>query len=398
MKQRIISKTVWMLSLVSLFTDMASEMLYPVMPLYLKEIGFSVISIGILEGVAEAIAGLSKGYFGAWSDSIGKRTPFIRWGYGLSAGSKPLLALFTYAPWVFFCRTIDRIGKGIRTAPRDALLSDEATSATKGRVFGFHRSMDTLGAMIGPSLALLFLYFYPSQYKELFLWALLPGIGAILLTFLVKEKKNVNPDTLPSKKLSTKKPFSFKDSFTYIAKAGKDYKVLVGGLLVFFLFNSSDVFLLLKMKESGMSDTVTIGIYILYNGVYALMAYPLGHAADKIGLKKVLLSGLILFAIVYAGFAFSDSLYAFAALFMLYGIYAAATEGIAKAWISNMADKAETGVAIGSFEGFKNLAAMFASFIAGLLWYQFGAGVTFISTAIITLVVVAFLYFRARTT
>lgn len=384
-----------MLSLVSLFTDMASEMLYPVMPLYLKEIGFSVIGIGILEGVAEAVAGLSKGYFGAWSDSIGKRTPFIRLGYGLSAASKPLLALFTYTPWVFLCRTIDRFGKGIRTAPRDALLSDEATPATKASVFGFHRSMDTVGAMIGPSLALLFLYFYPSQYKELFLWALIPGVGAVLLTFLIKEKPFIPSHSTQVEKDEKKKSFSFKASFAYITKAPKGYKVLVGGLLFFFLFNSSDVFLLLKMKESGMSDTATIGIYILYNAVYALMAYPLGHAADKMGLKKVLLSGLVLFAVVYAGFAFSGSMYVFAGMFVLYGIYAAATEGIAKAWISNVVSKTETGVAIGSFEGFKNIAAMIASFIAGLLWFHFGAAATFMTTAIITLMVVVFLQLKA---
>src|SRR6188472_867359 len=151
-----------------MFTDTASEMLYPIMPIYLKTIGFSILLIGILEGVAEATAGFSKGYFGKLSDNSGKRVPFVQLGYALSAVSKPMMAVFIYPLWIFFARTIDRIGKGIRTGARDAMLSDEATAETKGHVFGFHRSMDTLGAVVGPSLALLYLYFNPENYKTLF--------------------------------------------------------------------------------------------------------------------------------------------------------------------------------------------------------------------------------------
>jgi MFS family permease len=388
MKRRVITKTVWMLSLVSLFTDMASEMLYPVMPLYLKEIGFSMLTIGILEGVAEAVAGLSKGYFGAWSDSTGKRMPFVRWGYGLSAASKPMLALFSYLPWVFLCRTVDRVGKGLRTAPRDALLSDEATPATKGRVFGFHRSMDTVGAMIGPGAALVFLYYFPTQYKVLFLWAFLPGVAAIILTMVIRERR---------RPVSTvRKPFSFKTSFAYLPRATQGYKMLVIPLLFFTLFNSSDVFLLIRMKDAGLSDTALIGVYIFYNAVYAALAYPLGHVADKWGLKKVLLTGLVLFAVVYFGMAVFDHWTAFGVMFFFYGCYAAATEGIAKAWISNVVPKEEVATAIGTFEGFKNLAAMCASFIAGVLWDQFGPATAFLSTAIVTSGVVVFIISRVK--
>jgi MFS family permease len=394
MKQRVITKTVWLLSLVSLFTDMASEMLYPVMPLYLKEIGFSMVAIGILEGVAEAVAGLSKGYFGAWSDSIGKRMPFVRWGYGLSAMSKPLLSLIGWWPWIFFCRTMDRIGKGLRTAPRDALLSDEATPATKGRVFGFHRSLDTVGAMIGPAGALLFLYYFPGQYKSLFIWAFIPGVAAIVVTLIIKEKRRFKEDL--SKKEGTKKGFSFITSFKYLPKAGSNYKLLVIPLLVFTLFNSSDVFLLLRMKDAGLSDATLIGMYILYNAVYAALAYPMGHLADKIGMKTILLTGLGLFALVYFGMSFLNQAIGFAVMFVLYGCYAAATEGIAKAWISNIVPKEETATAIGTFEGFRNLSAMMASFIAGLLWQQFGAAATFLSSAIVTILVVLFLAIKIK--
>ncbi len=186
---RVITKTVWILSLVSLFTDMASEMLYPIMPLFLKQIGYSAIFIGVLEGVAEAVAGLTKSYFGKRSDAMGKRLPFIQLGYGLSAISKPMLAIFIYPWWVFFSRTTDRLGKGIRTGARDAMLSDECNPETKGRVFGFHRSMDTLGAVFGPAIALIYLYFNPEHYQMLFIIAVVPGVLAIISTLFIKEFK-----------------------------------------------------------------------------------------------------------------------------------------------------------------------------------------------------------------
>ena len=153
-----ITRVVWILSLVSMFADIASEMLYPIIPVYLQNIGFSIFLIGLLEGVAEATSGLSKGYFGNWSDRIGRRMPFVRMGYFLSAIAKPLMVIFKFPVWVFFARTIDRLGKGSRTAPRDAILSTESTLQTKGQVFSFHRGWDTLGAVFGPAFALLFLH------------------------------------------------------------------------------------------------------------------------------------------------------------------------------------------------------------------------------------------------
>ena len=385
---KIITRTVLLLSLVSLFTDMASEMLYPVMPLYLREIGFSVIAIGVLEGFAEAVAGLSKGYFGTWSDNIGLRMPFVRWGYGLSAISKPMMAAFTYVWWVFFARALDRTGKGLRTGARDAILSEQAAPQTKARVFGFHRSMDTTGAIIGPSLALLFLYFFPDEYRQLFLWAFIPGIAAIIVTFLIKEKRR---ETKKEKQYP-----SFKAFYQYWIQAPTAYKKLTGALLVFTLFNSSDVLLLLRMKETGTSDTVLIGVYIFYNAVYAILAYPFGALADKTSLKKILLSGLFLFAIVYAGMSIKGNVFWYLFLFLLYGAYAAATEGISKAWIIKLVDQDRVATAIGTYTGFQSVAALLASSIAGILWFYFGAPVAFISSAIITLLVVIYLYFKTK--
>ena len=388
--QKIITRTVWLLSLVSLFNDVASEMLIPVMPMFLKHIGFSIVLIGVLEGIAEAIAGLSKSYFGRRSDVRGKRLPFIQLGYTLSAVSKPMMAMFVYPLWIFFARTLDRLGKGVRTAARDAMLSDEATPATKGRVFGFNRSMDTLGAVIGPAIALVFLYFFPDNYRSLFLWSIIPGLLVILLTRVIKEKKTPQPASA-NPKISIKDVFAF---VGYWKHSPTEYKKLVTGLLLFALFNSSDIFLLLKMKETGLGDTAVLGVYIFYNLVYAMLAYPVGILADKIGLKKIFLFGLAVFAAVYIGFAFNNNLVIFFLLFVLYGLYNAATDGISKAWITNMVDKKDTATAIGTYTGFQSICAFIASSLCGLLWFNFGAKATFLITAGITFLVIIYLSFN----
>ncbi|MEN9447909.1 MAG: hypothetical protein RJA25_1199 [Bacteroidota bacterium] len=380
---KALTRTIWLLSIISMFADVASEMLYPIIPIYLKTIGFSVVLIGILEGVAEATAGLSKGYFGRLSDQTGRRVPFVQIGYFLSNISKPMMVVFVYPFWVFMARTFDRMGKGIRTGARDAMLSDEATESTKGMVFGFHRSMDTLGAVIGPLLALLFLYYYPGQYKVIFLLSFIPGIFAILITFFLKESKHLVKNTTSQKGL-----FSF---IHYWKESPILYRKVVVGFLVFALFNSSDFFLLLKATQAGLSDTWVIGIYVFYNLIYAIFSLPLGILADKIGLKKIFISGLLLFAIVYFGISISTSPYYFIAIFFLYGLFAAATEGISKAWISNITAKKDTATAIGTFAGFQSIATMLASSIAGIIWYNIGAAATFLVTACMTIIVV--LYF-----
>jgi len=381
---KYITRTVWILSLVSLFTDIAGEMLYPVIPVYLQSIGFSVAFIGILEGIAEATSGFSKGYFGKLSDSMGKRVPFVQFGYALSTISRPLMAVFTFPIWVIFARTLDRFGKGIRTGARDAILSDEATPATKGKVFGFHRSMDTLGAVLGPSLALLYLYFYPQNYKVLFFIAFIPGALAVLGSLFIKESKNTEIRPASNTKVN------FLSFIRYWKEAPADYRKLMFGLLTFTLFNSSDIFLLLKAKESGLTDTQVIGVFIFYNFIYALFAFPLGSIADKIGLKKMYIVGLIIFTIVYFGMGLSNNFYIVAAMFLLYGVYSAATEGISKAWISNICDKKDTATAIGTYTAFQSILTMIASSLAGLLWYNFGPSLTFMVTGFVSLSVIVY--------
>jgi len=401
---KILTRTILIVSFVSLFTDIASEMLYPIMPVYLKSIGFSVMLIGILEGVAEATAGLTKGYFGQLSDIRGKRVPFVRAGYMLSALSKPMMAIFINPLWIFFARTLDRFGKGIRTSARDAMLSDETTREHKGKVFGFHRSMDTIGAALGPVFALIFLYFYPGQYRWLFFIAFFPGLIAIVLTFLLKDKgtwfqgdratgsqdhgqanSSTHQFVLPSKKIGL---------FTYLGywkKASPAFRFLVMGLLVFTLLNSSDAFLLLALKEHGLSDTMMIGVYVFYNLVYALFSYPIGAIADKIGLKTMLIMGLVIFSIVYTGIGFTAALPVFFLLFFLYGIYAACTEGISKALITNLAAKDETATAIGFFNSMASICTLVASSLAGILWFSVGPRVLFLVSGVGVFLVACYL-------
>jgi MFS family permease len=394
---RIITRTVFILSMVSLLADIASEMLYPVIPVYLKDIGFSVLGIGFLEGVVNFTAGISKGYFGKRSDERGLRLPFVKLGYLLSAVSKPLIATFTYPVWIFFVRTVDRLGKGVRTASRDALLSNEATPATKARVFGFHRGMDTVGAAIGPVLALAFLFFYPGQYKTLFYLAFIPGLLSIALIFLLKEKKQ------PVSTMGKGNFFSF---FGYWKIASPEFKKVVPGFLLFALFNSSDIFLLLITRESigaqtltignavFNADTITIGAYVFYNLVYAAASYPMGVLADRLGYKKIVLLGFALFAVVYGGFAFQPSVGIIFILFSVYGIYAAATEGVIKAWVANLAHKENTATAIGFYTSCESICTLLASIIAGALWTGLGSTSTFIVTSVIAIFV--FIYFLLR--
>jgi MFS family permease len=396
---RIITRTVLILSFVSLFADVASEMLYPIIPIYLDKIGFSILGIGILEGFVNFAAGISKGYFGKLSDEKGIRLPFVKLGYALSAISKPLIGFFVAPVWIFFVRTLDRLGKGIRVAAKDALLSQEATKETKARVFGFNRGLDTAGATIGPVMALIFLLYYPKDYMTLFYIAFIPGVISVLLLFLLKEKKQ---------KASTLEKGNFFTFFKYWKIATPEYKKLVIGLLVFALFNSSDLFLILKTKEvigketieifntTFDSDTITIAAYVLYNLVWAVGSYPLGVLADKIGFKKLFLIGLLLFAITYAGFAFDPSITTIFILFGIYGAFSAATDGVSKAWITNIAHEKNTATAVGFYTSCQSICTLAASTLAGLIWSTLGSSYTFGFTGFIAICVAIYFLLSFR--
>ncbi len=363
------------LGLVSLFTDFASEMLYPVTPLFLAGVlGSSMALIGIIEGLAEVTAAMLKGYFGLLSDKYRKRSPFVSLGYSISALSKPLPGLFPAIGTVTASRIFDRVGKGIRTAPRDALLADYA-EGNSGAVFGFHRGMDTVGAVLGPLAAILLLSIYNNDFRLIFLLAFVPSIIATALTFLVKDK-GVKPR-------SATKVFDF----SFWKEAPPVYRKLVILTAVFSFANSSDVFLILKLKQVSASDTTAIIGYVFYNVIYAASSYPAGLLADKNGKKNIYITGLFLFSFVYLGFAIASNLYIIFILFALYGIYAAATEGILKAWISDIIPDDRRASAIGILVMISGFMVMAGSAAAGVLWDQFGSAVPFLFSSAVTLVV-----------
>lgn len=364
-KKKIFTRTIITLSLVSLFNDISSEMLIPVMPVYLTSIGFSALWIGVLEGFAEAVVGLSKGYFGKLSDTTGKRIPFIRVGYFLSALSKPVIGLFTNAIWIFSARTGDRLGKGIRTSARDALLADESLPEHRGKVFGLHRAADTIGAAIGPALAVMYLGFFPGHYRQLFLYAFFPAMIGVMLTFFLKQH-----NVFSKKKSGGSGFFSY---FSYWKTSSPSYRKISFGLLLFALFNSSDVFLIMMAKHQGLSDQMVITAYIFYNLVYAAFSFPAGSLADKFGMKKMLMTGLIFYIITYALFPTAHSIPFIFLLFFMYGLYAASNEGIAKAWITTLCSPGDKATAIGFYSSAVSICTLLASTFTGFIWTKFSA-------------------------
>ena len=374
MKSKL-SKQVFILGMVSLFTDIASEMLYPVTPIFLTTVlGASMAVVGMIEGISEITAGLLKGYFGNLSDRLGKRSIFVVIGYGISALVKPLPGIFQNIPTVLISRVSDRAGKGVRTAPRDALLASYS-DGNSGAVFGFHRGMDTLGAAIGPVIALILLNLFPNNFQLIFLAAFVPSVIAVSFTLVVKDRQ------LPSKIKSNKNYLEFWKT------SPKEYRKILFLITAFSLVNSSDVFLILRSKAISNSNSLAIFGYVFYNIIYAAASYPLGGISDKYGKQKVFSIGLIIFSAVYFGFALIDNIDFIWILFALYGIYAASTEGISKAWISDLIPNEQRGSAIGLVTMLSSFAMMLGSFLTGVLWDKFGSSIPFLLSAIISLMI-----------
>lgn len=339
--------------------------------------------IGVLEGVAELIIGITIGYFGKWSDRLGRRMPFVKSGYAMSAIAKPIMGLFTSLPLIFMARITERLGKGVRSSARDALLADESSEQTRGRVFGFHRSMDTLGAAIGPVIALIYLSFNPGDYRTMFLIAFIPGVAGVLLTFLIRESARDG-----SVKSRHKGFFSY---LKYWKSSSEGYKWIVAGLLLFAFFNGSDAFLFLMCKEAGVSDRNMILAYVLYNFVFAALSMPAGKMADRIGMRRVIMTGLLCFAVVYSGFSGLNNTILVFVLFSLYGIYGACTDGITRAWISKNCSASEKGTAFGFYKSWASVMSLSASFLTGWIWMNFSPKAALLFSALGAFT--AFLYF-----
>ena len=373
------SRNVWLLGLISLFADISSELLYPILPLYLKEAGYSMLALGLLEGIANVIAGVSKGYFGHQSDVLQRRSVFVKWGYGLSALGKLLMIGSPDLLRIFSGRITDRLGKGIRTAPRDSLLSMESTPETRAAVFGFHRGLDTLGAAIGPTLALIWLWWMPGDYSTLFTIAFIPAVISLLLTLSLKEKK-VSAD------VKSKSHVGFFSYFNYWKTSHVSFRNFLFPLMLFALVNSPDVFLLMALKEAGFSDTTMIAVYILYNLLYALLAMPIGVFADRFGKIKVMLFGVFLFAVCYTGMAWMNSITAFIVLFAVYALSISCLESVAKAVISTIVPSHERGQAIGFYTSVNSLGILFAGAWTGGLWSMGGPNLVFSITAVVAMI------------
>ncbi len=373
--KRKIPKQVLILGMISFFTDFASEMLYPVVPLFLTSVlGASMAVVGLIEGVAEVTASLLKGDFGALSDKLRKRAVFVKIGYTLSAIVKPLPGFFPFIGTVVTSRTLDRVGKGIRTAPRDALLAANADKTNRGAIFGFHRSMDTLGAVVGPLIALLVLYLSGDNYRLVFYFAIIPSVGAIYFAFRAKESAAVKAKT---------KKYNFGEFWRTAPRAYKKLLVLIA---VFSIANSSDVFLILKLKSISSDFTAILG-YVFFNVIYALFSYPAGILSDKFSKRIIFGAGLIIFSLVYAGFSFADNLIIVFILFTLYGFYSAATDGISKAWISDFVEDENRATAIGLYNSVTGLGVLVGSSLAGVMWDSFSSAVPFTFSAVVSFVI-----------
>lgn len=373
-----VPKNVFILGLVSLFNDVASEMVYPIVPIFLTSVlKVSAPIVGLIEGMAEATASLGKFIFGYFSDKIGSRKPFVSWGYGLSSLSKIFLGLANIWPLVLFARVMDRLGKGVRTGARDSLLLQNTTDKNKGFIFGYHRAFDSAGAVLGPVIGLILIYFFKENLRFVFYFAAVPGlIGVLLLILFVKEKKH-NHIGQSSKNKSNR----FSTDFSPIWKNKKLLLFFIASI-IFSLGNSSDAFLILRAKNLGLTTLMAVLTYVLYNLSQTVLATPMGKLADKIGAKKVFEGGLLMFALVYFLFGFIKHPVFIWILFPLYGIYIAATDGVSKAYVAEFITEKESGSYFGLYQSATAVAAFFASWIAGILWYDIHPDATFYYGAI----------------
>lgn len=361
-----VKKNVFWMGITSLFTDISSEMIYPILPIFLTSyLGVSKAFLGLIEGVAESTASILKIFSGWFSDRFRRRKPPVVWGYSLSALSKPLLALSTSGIHVLFLRFFDRVGKGIRTSPRDALISESTPKEKTGMAFGFHRAMDTLGAVIGPLLAFMILPKLGNNIRPIFLIAFIPAaIAVALLWFFVKEKRAEKEDKRSEVKFSFA-PFNFRMKFFIFV------------VFLFTLGNSSNAFLILRAQNTGVAVVLIPILWLVFNAVYSVTAMPAGILSDRIGRKKVIIGGYIIYSMVYFGLAYVNAPALVWLLFALYGVHYGMTDGTERAFISDIAPKEYKATAFGIYHAAVGFALLPASVIMGLLWQSLGATIAF---------------------
>jgi MFS family permease len=349
--------------LTSFLTDTSVKMIYSVMPMFLMSIGASKTSLGLIEGVAESTASLIKAFSGFWSDRIGKNKPFMLVGYALSALVMPVYALVISPVQVLVLRFVERFGKGIRTAPRDSLIAASVINNETGRSFGLQKAMDNSGAIAGPLLAFILLSLSLENYRLIFMLAGIPAMLAIfVIIFGIKEAKK--------EKAGLFKEFHFKDF-------PKRYYLFLAIVFIFTLGNSTDALLMVKANDVGVKVALIPLVYLVTNSVSVLAAVPIGSLADRIGKEKILVAGYLVYSLVYFGFGVASSAGAIVSLFALYGLYSAATDGIQKAFISDITEKNKKGTGLGIYNALLGLTLLPASLIAGTLYDRVNASVPF---------------------
>ena len=381
-----IPRPVWFLGFTSLFTDAATETIYPLLPVYLRQVlGASAVSLGIIEGVAEAVNSALKLVSGRLADRRAERRPIVIAGYTISSATRPLIALTTSWPQVLLIRALDRTGKGIRGAPRDAMLSRFATPTTRGRIFGFHQAMDHVGAIVGPLIATVFLFFLPNRYRLLFALTAIPGALAVAMLFFVKERSQV---PTPNAQLPTPGARSPKPEAQSPGPEADHHRPLPRSLyavltviLIFSFGNSADAFLLLRLTDALGTATYIPLLWAAIHVVKASLSTWGGGLSDRIGRKPVIVVGWIVYALVYLGFALSTGARAFIAWFLVYGVYFALAEGTEKALVADLTPSTRQGTAFGFYNAALGVGTLVASVVFGYLYDRFGAPTAFTAGA-----------------
>src|SRR5688572_12262044 len=370
-----------LLGWVSLLTDAATEAVYPLLPVFITQVlGGPPVALGIVEGAADATSSILKVVSGRWSDRAGIRKPIVVIGYSLSSLVRPFIAIATSWAHVFAIRVTDRVGKGLRSAPRDAMLASLAPPGERGRVFGYHWAMDHAGAAVGPLLATIFLYFSPDNYRLLFALTIIPGLLAVITLLRVPEVID--------------QPKGLSPQETSVLPLPRVLKKYLWIFAIFTLGNSSDAFLLLQLSHAGVP---LIGLTMLWSAQHAIKALITmrgGMLSDRLGRRMLIISGWIIYAIVYVGFAFSASVDALITWFLLYSAYSAAVEGSEKALVADLTPATLRATAFGWHAAVQGVGALAASIVFGLLWQIFGAPVAFVTGAALALMAASLLAFQ----
>jgi len=384
-------RAVWLLGWVSLATDSASEAIYPILPFFLTRVlGAGTVSLGVVEGAAEAVNSILKIWSGREADRAKRKRPLVLFGYSVSSAARPFIAITTSWPQVFVVRLLDRVGKGVRGAPRDAMLAAWATEKNRGAIYGFHRAMDHLGAVVGPLLATAFLFFYPEHYRTLFALTIVPGAIAVILILLVDEPTAVDlKNRTPSARRSVDAPAAEN-------RLLRQFAAFMIVMAIFTLGNSTDAFLLLRLTDvAGSAEFVPL----MWSGLHVVKATSSifgGDWSDRAGRRAVIALGWLVYAVVYAGFAVAATLPVLVTWFLIYGLYFGLAEGAEKALVADLAPENRRGLAFGVYYAVQGVGALAASVLFGAIWKWHGVAAAFGVGAALALIATVLLFVAVR--